>query len=118
MGVQVYEGSCHCGAVRFSAQTALDSLMRCNCSRCKRLGWVLQPVPSERFTLSIGADTLTSYRFNTERINHTFCSVCGVEAFANGTDRDGNPLYMVNVNCLDGAQYDAETVTNVDGASF
>lgn len=114
----IYEGSCHCGAVRFSAQTELDSLLRCNCSRCRRLGWVLQPVPAENFTLLSGKDRLTSYRFNKKVIDHTFCSVCGVEAFANGRDREGNTLYMVNVNCLEGAEYDPDTVTSFDGASY
>ncbi|WP_196260409.1 GFA family protein [Pelagibacterium limicola] len=118
MAGHVYQGSCHCGAVRFSVETALESPAQCNCSRCRRLGWTMQSVPAGKFVLSSGADRLTSYRFNTKAINHTFCSVCGIEAFASGEDGSGNALYMVNVSCLEGASYDSAAVTHWDGASF
>lgn len=113
-----YHGSCHCGAVRFSAVTALDKLMDCNCSRCHRLGWIMQPVPAAKFTLLSGADKLRDYRFNTEKIRHRFCVDCGIEPFATGSDQDGNDVYMVNVNCLEDApDIDRATIFHWDGRS-
>jgi hypothetical protein len=116
---KTYHGQCHCGAVRYTAETELTVLMDCNCSRCKRLGWILKPVPAAQFTLLSGADKLTEYRFNTDRIEHLFCAVCGIESFARGMDRTGGETVMINVNCLDDAPtIDRTGITHWDGASM
>lgn len=116
---KTYAGQCHCGAVRFSVSTDLSGLCDCNCSRCRRLGWVMQAVPASAFTLEAGMDRLVPYHFNTDRIDHLFCSQCGIESFARGTDSTGNATYMVNVNCLDGAPpIDRASIKHWDGASF
>jgi len=113
--VKEYEGSCQCGAVRFSARTDLEGLIRCNCSRCRRMGFVLKAVPADHFVLHAGQEALTEFRFNTRHIEHLFCATCGVEAFARGVDRSGRALYMVNVNCLPEAEYDLAAVQLFDG---
>ena len=59
---QDHKGQCHCGAVRFSARTDLSGLGDCNCSRCRRLGWVMQSVPEADFTLLAGEDALLTIR--------------------------------------------------------
>lgn len=114
-----YQGQCHCGAVRFSVQTDLSGLADCNCSRCRRLGWVMQSVPASAFTLHAGEDQLTLYHFNTENIDHLFCRTCGIESFARGSDGKGNEMVMVNVNCLDNAPViDRNAIKHWDGANF
>jgi len=116
---KTYTGSCHCGAVAYEATTDLANLMDCNCSRCRRMGWVLQPVPGNDFKLLRGEDALTAYHFNTNHIDHLFCKTCGVESFARGKANDGSALFMVNVNCLEDAPaIDRSTVKHWDGASF
>lgn len=116
---QTYHGQCHCGAVRYSATTDLASLGDCNCSRCRRLGWVMQSVPADQFTLESGADNLTTYRFNTENIEHLFCKSCGIESFARGSDGKGNEMVMINVNCLEPpVGVDRNAIQHWDGASF
>lgn len=115
----LYHGSCHCGAVRYSVETDLSTLADCNCSRCRRLGWVMQSAPEAHFTLDAGADNLTLYRFNTEMIEHLFCKTCGIESFARGSDGQGNALVMVNVNCLEPPlPVDREAIKHWDGANF
>jgi len=114
-----YHGQCHCGAVRFTAHTDLAGMGDCNCSRCRRLGWVMQAVPAADFTLHSGEDRLSLYRFNTEKIDHLFCSACGIESFARGSDGKGNAMVMVNVNCLDDAPpVDRGAIAHWDGANF
>jgi len=116
---KTYEGGCHCGAVRYKATTDLAGLADCNCSRCQRLGWVMQSVPEADFTLESGTDALTAYRFNTKTIEHLFCSVCGIESFGTGTDGDGRKLVMINVNCLEGVPpVDRSAIKHWDGRSF
>ena len=95
-------GSCHCGKVRYEAESDLVPLLRCNCSYCTRQGSILTFVPEENFTLLSGAEALTEYRFNTGRIQHLFCATCGVESFARGQQPDGTPMVALNVHCLEG----------------
>lgn len=117
--MKTYRGQCHCGAVQYQVTTALDGMGDCNCSRCRRLGWVLQPASAEQFTLSSGEDNLTLYRFNTEQIDHLFCRTCGVESFARGTDGEGKPAVMINVNCLEPpVAVDRGAIQHWDGASW
>lgn len=114
-----YHGQCHCGAVKFTAHTDLSGMADCNCSRCRRLGWVMQAVPATDFTLHAGADALREYHFNTDRIDHLFCTNCGIESFARGSDGKGNAVVMVNVNCLDDAPpVDRNAIKHWDGANF
>lgn len=114
-----YHGQCHCGAVRYSARTDLSSPADCNCSRCRRLGWIMQSLPGSDFTLHSGEDNLTLYRFNTEKIDHLFCKTCGIESFARGADGEGNVMVMINVTCLEDAPaIDRSTIKHWDGANF
>jgi len=116
---RAHSGQCHCGAVRYTAQTDLAGLGDCNCSRCRRLGWVMQSIPEADFTLESGADRLSTYRFNTEMIEHLFCATCGIESFARGSDGKGNIMYMINVNCLDNPpKIDRSAIKHWDGANF
>ncbi|HEY8576797.1 MAG TPA: GFA family protein [Devosia sp.] len=116
---QTYRGQCHCGAVQYDVSTALDGMGDCNCSRCRRLGWVLQPAPASQFQLLSGADNLTTYRFNTHNIEHLFCKTCGVESFARGNDGKGNDMVMINVNCLEPpVAVDRSAIQHWDGANW
>ncbi|MCB4859710.1 hypothetical protein K7W03_08860 [Sphingobium sp. PNB] len=46
-----YTGSCHCGAVTFTvAADAPSEAMTCNCSHCRRKGFMLTFVPADQFT--------------------------------------------------------------------
>ena len=74
------QGGCHCGAVRYTVTTDLAQVIECNCSHCAKKGFLLTFVPQDRFTLASGEDSLTEYRFNTHKIAHLFCKVCGVQA--------------------------------------
>lgn len=116
---KIYHGQCHCGAVRYEALTDLASMGDCNCSRCRRLGWVMQSLPADRFTLLSGESSLSLFHFNTETIDHLFCRTCGIESFARGTDGQGNETVMININCLEDAPpVDRAAVKHWDGASW
>src|SRR5262249_59893900 len=64
-GMDVYEGGCHCGAVRFRVALERYEALECNCSMCSKKGNLHLIVAREHFTLLRGADSLTTYQFNT-----------------------------------------------------
>ena len=94
------EGGCHCGAVRFQVTLRGGELLDCNCSVCRRKGFLHLIVPPEDFTLLSGAEALVEYRFNTRVAVHRFCRVCGVHPFY--TPRSHPDQVDVNARCLDG----------------
>ena len=112
-----FEGSCHCGAVKFEVQAPIPSnAISCNCSHCRRKGFLLAFFPVEQFTLLQGDDSLRSYRFNTHKINHRFCQTCGTEAFAEGANPDGSAVRAVNLRCVPSIDLDALSLQRYDGA--
>jgi len=115
---RIYEGGCHCGAVRYRVTLALDPLISCNCSICSRTGAILAFAPQERFELLRGADALTDYQWGKKRIHHLFCSRCGVRSFSRGQGRSGEPTVAINVRCLDGVDLDALAPRKFDGRAL
>ncbi len=112
-----HTGGCHCGAVRYTVVTDMAQVIECNCSHCKAKGFLLTFVPPEQFELIQGDDKLTEYRFNTGKIRHQFCGVCGVESFAEGTGPDGQSMVAINLRCVEGVDPDALTTMKWDGAN-
>lgn len=115
-----YRGSCHCGAVRFTAEADLSQpVVACNCSMCGRSGTLLCFVPSSKLTLEQGAESLTDYQFHKRHIHHLFCKVCGIKPFARGT-APGSQQEMIalNVRCLEGVELANLQIRHVDGRSF
>lgn len=116
--MQKYTGGCHCGAVRYEVEVDLTKTMTCNCSHCQAKGFILTFVPAANLTLLSGEDMLTEYRFNTKKIAHLFCKVCGVQSFGRGTDQAGNPTVMVNVRCLQGVDLSTLHPGQFDGKNM
>ncbi len=73
--------TCHCGGVEAEVklpEKGFEKLVRCNCSICKRKGYIMTPVIPENFKLIKGQDFLTLYQYHTKVAEHYFCSKCGI----------------------------------------
>jgi len=109
-------GSCHCGAVKFTATLTegLASARRCTCSICRMRGAVAVTSTPQGFQITQGEDSLATYRFNTNVAEHHFCSVCGTYTHHK---RRSNPNELgVNVACLeDVSPFDFPEVLVYDG---
>ena len=112
-----YRGGCQCGAVAYEADVDIATVISCNCSRCRPMGFRLAFTPRDKFRLLSGENDLTEYRFNTRTIQHVFCRTCGVQSFAYGEMPDGTRVAAVNVNCLEGVDARDLDAQRVDGAS-
>ncbi|HET8935795.1 MAG TPA: GFA family protein [Polyangiales bacterium] len=118
MESRTYSGSCHCGKVRYEATTDLSNVIECNCSICSRAGYLLGFVPGDNFKLLSGEDSLSSYHFNKMKIDHKFCKNCGVRSFGQAKGKDGQPMYAINVRCLEGVDPKSLQIKQVDGKSI
>lgn len=115
----VHHGSCHCGAVQFDAELALENLAVCNCSICGRTGAIMAFVPKAALVRTAGDDALTDYQFGKKSIHHVFCTTCGVRPYAWGKGQDGAEYAMINVRCIDGVDVNKITITQqYDGKSL
>jgi len=113
----VHSGGCHCGAVRFEVEAPVDlEVYDCNCSMCRRSGFLHLIVPRGRFRLLAGQAELTSYRFNTGVADHLFCRVCGIKSFY--VPRSNPDGYSVNVRCLDQETVRSVSVRPFDGVNW
>ncbi len=88
----------------------------CNCSICRKSGYLHLIVEKADFRLTQGADSLTTYRFNTGRAQHLFCKVCGMKSFY--VPRSHPDGYSVNARCLDPGTVKAMKVRKFDGANW
>ena len=111
-----YQASCHCGAVKVDVDTdAPSEAISCNCSHCRRMGFLLTFVPRDKVSVS-GEDSLREYRFNKHVIAHRFCETCGSQPVAEGPGPNG-PMAMVNLRCVPSIDAEALKITHFDGAS-
>ena len=97
--MQVYQGSCHCGAVRFEVTTDFPELTTCDCSICRRKNALMVKVHESDFRLVAGQESLSTYQFHTRTARHYFCKVCGIYPFHR--KRVAPDHYGVNVFCLE-----------------
>lgn len=117
--MKTYQGSCHCGAVRFEVDLDLtQSSFRCNCSICRRNRFWPAVAKEGGFRLLSGEEMLTEYLFNTKKNQHLFCKVCGVRPFGIGNETPMGKMYGVNIGCLENVTEEELSkipITYVDG---
>jgi hypothetical protein len=113
---RTYEGGCHCGRVRFEVRTSETTVLDCNCSICRKKGFLHLIVSPERFKLVGGELALATYTFNTGIAKHHFCRTCGIASFYRPRSHPND--YDVNARCLDGDALEDFEVVPFDGENW
>jgi hypothetical protein len=86
MAKKTYQGTCHCGKVRFEADLDLaEGTGKCNCSYCWKVRSWSVGIKPEAFRLLSGKDDAREYGFREGGDNHhVFCGTCGVRVYTYG----------------------------------
>lgn len=90
------EGSCHCGAVHWRFEPAIEGATACNCTVCRRYG-ALWAYDFEGEGVSVRGETRAYVRGRA--IEFHFCPSCGSVAFwrARELDEEGRRRMAVNL---------------------
>ena len=113
----IHTGGCHCGRVRFEVDAPPRiAATRCNCSICRKSGYLHLIVAAANFRLLSGDEDLETYTFNTGAAKHHFCRHCGVKSFY--IPRSHPDGVSVNVNCLDEGTIEAIEIGEFDGRNW
>jgi hypothetical protein len=107
-----YELACHCGTIRFEVDADLVGLHECNCSTCRRHGFLHWKVPSGALKLKTERVRLSTYAWRDLTGTHHFCPTCGTPIL-----RTGYPDQKVSVNarCIEDIDVFALEVGRYDG---
>jgi hypothetical protein len=98
--MQACKGGCHCGRVSFEAWIPEKvTVHQCNCSICKKSGYLHLIVPTDQFNLLSDKGNLSEYRFHSGVARHLFCGHCGIKSFY--VPRSHPDAYSVNLNCIE-----------------
>ena len=83
---------------------------------CQRTGFLHLIVPRSAFKLVAGAESITTYTFNTGVAQHYFCKVCGCKPYY--VPRSNPDGFSVNVRCLDHATIASLRILPFDGQDW
>ena len=111
--------TCHCGGIEIKVklpENGFEKLIRCNCSICKRKGYIMTMVGPDDVKIVKGQKLLKLYQYHTKTAKHYFCSNCGIHTHAN--PRINPKIFSVNVACIEGVKpFELENVGVNDGAN-
>jgi hypothetical protein len=110
-----YSGQCHCGAIRFTFESAAPLAPRaCQCGFCRRHGARTVSDPAGSVVLTLAAETIR-YRFGSATTDFLICAWCGVYVGAMAK-LDGALFVTLNLNAFDDPRLGlAATPVSYDG---
>jgi hypothetical protein len=108
------EGSCHCGAVRWSFEGVPESATACNCTICRRYG-TLWAYDYEDEGIGVSGPTAVYARGG--HIGFHFCPGCGCVAYWRALEpgQDGRRRIAVNLRLAEPESVGAIVLDRFDG---
>ena len=98
----MYQGSCLCGRVTVEVSSAIESIIHCHCSKCrKNSGTAFATngfVKSDGLKLLTGADNLGHYETSAGKVRH-FCRTCASPIYSSNDSDPGR--FRLRLGILD-----------------
>ena len=114
-----YEGSCHCGKIRFAYDgDEITSGIRCTCSICRRKGALMsaEAIAPGRLEIDAAPEDIGLYQFDSKVAKHYFCKTCGIYTHNEMLRIPGH--FRVNLGCIDAVDTLALEVEVFDGKNL
>lgn len=120
-----FEGSCHCGRVRFEVEADIDHVRVCDCSICSKRGALNHRIPKENLKLLTPWEDLVLYQWGSRTAKDYFCPTCGILPFRRPADPTSGERaqgvepfdgWAVNVRCLEGVDLEAIPIKRIHGS--
>ena len=109
--------TCHCGEFEAEVtipENGIEKVMRCNCTLCKRKGYVIGVLGENDFKIIKGEKLLKLYQYYTKAAKHYFCSICGI--YTHHNPRSAPAMTGFNLGCVDEVRVeDLKNVVFFDG---
>ena len=125
--MELYQGSCHCGRIRFTVQMNLDHVRVCDCSVCSMRGALNHRVPKDHLELETPWEELTLYQWGSKTAKDYFCPTCGILPFRRPSTPSPQEVqegvtrfdgWAVNVRCLHGIDYNSLPKKYIEGSAL
>ncbi|KAL1853143.1 hypothetical protein VTK73DRAFT_9073 [Phialemonium thermophilum] len=122
-----YSCYCHCGATAFKiahrplqhAASTPVPVVRCNCSICKKNGYLLLYVFRDQIRHVRGWDDLKTYEFASRTRKHLFCGRCGTSVAIDYLGHlDAGDIIGVNARVIQGLDLDDLHLLPFDGQAY
>jgi hypothetical protein len=109
------DGSCHCGAVRWTFKGVPETATACNCTVCRRYGTLWAYDYEGEGIASTGPTA--AYTRGPKTIEFHFCPTCGCVAYWRGSTpgKDGRRRIAVNLRLAEPDAVAAIAVRHFDG---
>ena len=108
--------TCHCGVVKIEVSSIPESLTRCTCSICHRVGALWAYCDSATATVYCEPEALTLYQWNDKVIEFNHCNTCGCLTHYESTDNSGDYRIAVNARMINPAEIEKVKIKVFDGA--
>jgi hypothetical protein len=112
--MKTYQGSCHCGQIKFEVDMDLDHVRVCDCSVCRKRGALNHRVEESQLRIFTPLEELSLYEWHTKTAKDYFCPTCGILPFRR--PRDAPEIWAVNVRCLDDVDLDSIPIKQIYGS--
>jgi hypothetical protein len=111
-----YNGSCHCGKIRFEVEMDLDHVRVCDCTLCRKRGALNHRVEDAALRILTPLQDLTLYQWHTKTAKDYFCPTCGILPFRR--PRTAPEVWTINIRCLEGVDLDSIPINRVYGSKL
>ncbi len=107
-----YRLSCHCGEIAIEVDAELSRLVECNCSTCRRSGFLHWKVDAAAVRLVTEKRRMSTYIWRGINEGHHFCPICSTAIMRSGYPGDRVSL---NARCIEGVDVFTLEVERYDG---
>lgn len=119
-----YKATCHCGAVSFTLTRLPPDLGSCNCSLCRRLGWLCGYYTESEVEVHFDENATFTYIHGDKCLRTHTCRTCGctthwddMRGYGNSPEGE-DPRMAINARLLDPEVTKDIPIRHIDGASW